>query len=215
MIMNELDLLEEACKNGVFPDSSSGEYALVNREALLELLRRKVKIQYSCRVIDIIPCTTNQEVQKYHRSQRRQTRNAQKFVVMDDERIYGPFDLVVVANGLFGGGKLMKKASLRIGDCRWHQERRFWFDFGITRIKRGADIAIQDGFRIGRQLEKNLHKVLTDNDSDNYDHLIDNISFLSSNDNNMYHSKFPIIFLILPAIMALLYHLVILNLSKE
>lgn len=208
MIMKELDLLEEACKDGVFPGSCSGE-ALVNREQFLELLRRKVRIQYSCRVIDIIPCTTSQEEQKYHRPQRRQTRNAQKYLVMDDERIHGPFDLVVVANGLFGGEKLLEKASARIGDCRWHQERRFWFDFGITRIKRGADIAIQDGLRIGRQLEKNLHKIVTDNNSENYDHLIDTISFSSSND------KFPIIFLILSAIMALLYHLLILNLSKE
>ncbi|MGK3741478.1 MAG: hypothetical protein ACI90V_008331 [Bacillariaceae sp.] len=242
LVLKELDLLEVALykyKDGssIFPDSNNyncssnngeeeeeEEVLLVNREPFLELLRKKVRknIQSSCRVVDIriIPCsTTNQQSQQ---SNNRFTQ--QKYVVTDDKQIHGPFDVVVLANGLdFGGGKqkmtMMKnKASVRIGDCRWHQERRFKFDFGMTRIKQGADIAIQDGLQVGRKLEQYLHQVqvVTDNknknsdDDDVNDLSMDNILFSSSSnyDNIMYHKRFQMIILvILPTIFALIiYH---------
>jgi hypothetical protein len=231
--LEELDLLEEAYIDGdIFPDKNNcfsnnneeeeeAELILVNREPFLELLRKKVRknIQSSCRVVDIriIPCTTT----------TTSSSQTQKYVLTNDEQIHGPFDLVVLANGLdFGGGKkqiiMMKnKASIRIGDCRWHQERRFKFDFGMTRIKQGADIAIQDGLQVGRKLEQYLHQVqvVTDNknnnnnsDNDDVNDLsMDNILFSSSShdDNNMYHKKFQMIILvvILPTIFAtIIYH---------
>ena len=236
-VLEELDLLEEAYKDdNIFPDkmncSSNNnkeeeeEVLLVNREPFLELLRRNVRkhIQSSCRVVDIriIPCTTTTTTTTTNGSQ------TQKYVLTDDEQIHGPFDLVVLANGLdFGGGKkhimMMKnKASIRIGDCRWHQERRFKFDFGMTRIKQGADTAIQDGLQVGRKLEQYLHQVhqvVTDNKNNNNnsdndyvnDLNMDSIIFSSSSndENNMYHKKFQMIILvvILPTIFALIiYH---------
>ncbi|OEU16452.1 hypothetical protein FRACYDRAFT_239044 [Fragilariopsis cylindrus CCMP1102] len=234
-VLEELDLLEEAYRdNNIFPDKKNcssynnkeeeEEVLLVNREPFLELLRRNVRknIQSSCRVVDIriIPCTITTTTA----TSGSQT---QKYVLTDDEQTHGPFDLVVLANGLdFGGGKthimMMKnKASIRIGDCRWHQERRFKFDFGMTRIKQGADIAIQDGLQVGRKLEQYLHQVhqvVTDNKNNNNsdndyvnDLSMDSIllSSSSNDDNNMYHKKFQMIILvvILPTIFALIiYH---------
>mmetsp|Transcript_39937 Transcript_39937/g.83891 ORF Transcript_39937/g.83891 Transcript_39937/m.83891 type:complete len:301 (-) Transcript_39937:612-1514(-) len=68
-------------------------------------------------------------------------------------RIFGPFQLVVGADGVFS---TVRRHALRntclIGDARWARDR--WYDLGLRRIRRGGDIALLDGLQLGGALVK-------------------------------------------------------------
>jgi hypothetical protein len=72
--------------------------------------------------------------------------------------------MVVIADGIFGDHRILRRnqnIAARLGDCRWNSDERrlfgIWWDFGTTRIQRGADIAIQDGVNFGRKLVHQIH----------------------------------------------------------
>eukprot|EP00531_Pseudo-nitzschia_arenysensis_P015670 CAMPEP_0116115220 /NCGR_PEP_ID=MMETSP0329-20121206/389_1 /TAXON_ID=697910 /ORGANISM="Pseudo-nitzschia arenysensis, Strain B593" /LENGTH=350 /DNA_ID=CAMNT_0003608635 /DNA_START=81 /DNA_END=1136 /DNA_ORIENTATION=- len=173
-VLEEIALFDEACseakgKGTLFPKIEHNKnqssaitkdnddlYKEVSREAFLQVLRKNVKIESSSRVVDIVPSKKLNDLPgpKY-------------FVVIEGEERkrskYGPFDLVVAANGLSFRGDASKalqktlKAStsiVKIGDSRYRYGRHWWdFDFlGFTRRTSGADTAIRDGLQVGKRL---------------------------------------------------------------
>jgi hypothetical protein len=166
----------------IFVDTADRQ--IVSREAFLEYLRRHVLINYSNTVVNIIidrretttPTTTtltwHPNNNGHHRRHGSRQQQQQYFVETDTNQKYGPFDVVVSADGLFGRktiGIVHEKKEhcskedtvdadilygnskfARIGDGRWLD--RIWWDFGTTRIKRGANVAIHDGLQLGKLL---------------------------------------------------------------
>lgn len=79
----------------------------------------------------------------------------QKVLSSDDglstERIYGPYQCVIGADGVCSKCRTCALHGIfLIGDARWVNDR--WYDLGLRRIRRGADIAIQDGVELGEML---------------------------------------------------------------
>ena len=74
--------------------------------------------------------------------------------------IYGPYQCVIGADGV---RSICRTSALTgtylIGDARWVNDR--WYDLGLRRIERGADIAIQDGLELG---ESFLRAMETENE---------------------------------------------------
>ena len=67
------------------------------------------------------------------------------------ERIYGPYQCVIGADGVCSKCRTCALHGIfLIGDARWVNDR--WYDLGLRRIRRGADIAIQDGVELGEML---------------------------------------------------------------
>lgn len=158
---------DEDEEEDVFVDPADGR--IVSREAFLEYLRRRVTIRYSHKVVNVIKrrTATTTSCGGYHPNNRRRRRRRTHhyFVETDTQQRYGPFDLVVAADGLFGRRTIEMvhedrseddaddcdgTGFARIGDGRWLD--RIWWDFGTTRIKCGANIAIQDGLQLGKLL---------------------------------------------------------------
>lgn len=76
----------------------------------------------------------------------------QKVLSSDDglstERIYGPYQCVIGADGVCSKCRTCAlRGIFLIGDARWVNDR--WYDLGLRRIRRGADIGIQDGVELG------------------------------------------------------------------
>ena len=68
--------------------------------------------------------------------------------------ICGPYRRVVGADGVLS--KIRTSSLLGTflcGDARWVNDR--WYDLGLQRIDRGADIALQDGLELGEALANN------------------------------------------------------------
>jgi hypothetical protein len=66
----------------------------------------------------------------------------------DNIEIHGPFKCVVGADGVLSKCRTTALGgTFLIGDARWVNDR--WFDLGLRRIQRGADIAIMDGVELG------------------------------------------------------------------
>jgi len=178
-VLEELCLFEVACSerggaSPVFPKHNPQEtssinarndddYKEVSRESFLDLLRKRAKIRWSSRVVDVI------EESSSKRGSLRDNQTPNYYIVTGGNGCkrtkHGPFNLVVVANGLSFRGEATKalrqklKASssiIRIGDSRYQYDRSWWeFDFlGFTRRKSGADVAIRDGLSVGRRLMK-------------------------------------------------------------
>lgn len=64
------------------------------------------------------------------------------------ERIHGPYQCVIGADGVRSKCRTCALNGIfLIGDARWVNDR--WYDLGLRRIRRGADIAIQDGVELG------------------------------------------------------------------
>ena len=64
------------------------------------------------------------------------------------ERIYGPYQFLIGADGVRSKCRTCAfNGIFLIGDARWVNDR--WYDLGLRRIRRGADIAIQDGVELG------------------------------------------------------------------
>jgi hypothetical protein len=144
--LQRMDMMDDAVSAGVFPkDNTLGEndsnYTDVSREIFLDLLRKNLKMDSGCRIIDV-------------RCQEYSKKGAKYAVVTDDGTAYGDFDLVVLADGLFGEKSLLQNQNIaaRIGDCHWFSENLIWWDFGTTRIRQGANTAIRDAMKLGQLL---------------------------------------------------------------
>mmetsp|Transcript_10710 Transcript_10710/g.23235 ORF Transcript_10710/g.23235 Transcript_10710/m.23235 type:complete len:755 (-) Transcript_10710:141-2405(-) len=77
----------------------------------------------------------------------RRTRNESKDG-SDAVTIFGPFQSVVGADGVLS--KVRTRAlecTFLIGDARWVNDR--WYDLGLKRIDRGADVALLDAVELG------------------------------------------------------------------
>ena len=69
-------------------------------------------------------------------------------IASNSYHIYGPYQCVIGADGV---RSVCRTSALYgtylIGDARWVNDR--WYDLGLRRIERGADIAIIDGLELG------------------------------------------------------------------
>lgn len=66
----------------------------------------------------------------------------------NNTEIHGPFQCVVGADGVLSKCRTSALGgTFLIGDARWVNDR--WFDLGLRRIQRGADIAMLDGVELG------------------------------------------------------------------
>jgi hypothetical protein len=70
---------------------------------------------------------------------------------------HGPFRIIVAANGvkstfrMFNQDNVNEKVNvLLIGDARWAAD--VWWDFGLTRVSKGANTAMQDAIKLGAEL---------------------------------------------------------------
>eukprot|EP00578_Thalassiosira_sp_NH16_P019514 CAMPEP_0181086972 /NCGR_PEP_ID=MMETSP1071-20121207/6030_1 /TAXON_ID=35127 /ORGANISM="Thalassiosira sp., Strain NH16" /LENGTH=586 /DNA_ID=CAMNT_0023168841 /DNA_START=17 /DNA_END=1774 /DNA_ORIENTATION=+ len=67
------------------------------------------------------------------------------------ESILGPFQFVVGADGVLSTVRTSAlPRTFLIGDARWVNDR--WYDFGLQRINRGADMALLDGLELGQAI---------------------------------------------------------------
>jgi hypothetical protein len=68
---------------------------------------------------------------------------------MTDMTMFGPYPIVVGADGV---NSMIRQQALcatyLIGDARWARDR--WYDMGLRRIRRGAELAMNDGMELGR-----------------------------------------------------------------
>ena len=63
----------------------------------------------------------------------------------------GPYQIIVGADGVLSKfRKSADKGVFLVGDARWVNDR--WFDLGLRRIDRGADIAMTDGLELGQAI---------------------------------------------------------------
>ncbi len=63
--------------------------------------------------------------------------------------LYGPYQSVVGADGVYSTVQASAfPGTYIIGDARWVSER--WYDLGLQRINRGADMALIDGYELGQ-----------------------------------------------------------------
>lgn len=81
--------------------------------------------------------------------------------------VEGPFDYIIGADGVWSNCKKLSSAEFihnnnnkdkifLIGDARWVSEH--WYHLGMSRIRRGANTAIQDGYELGQHLLELLLK---------------------------------------------------------
>ncbi|KAL9189466.1 hypothetical protein ACHAXT_009141 [Thalassiosira profunda] len=111
------------------------------KEVVDSLLRRVLpKLMTAHRVVGI-----ESKDGLFHIRCRMQTQNP------DDERIVGPFRSVVGADGVLSTLRSTAlKGTYLIGDARWCKDR--WWDLGLQRIDRGADMALMDGCELGEAI---------------------------------------------------------------
>jgi hypothetical protein len=122
--------------NSIFPNNTNTD--TVDRQAFQRLLRKNISVEYSCRIARI------------------ERRRHDKYWLIDSTgRYHGPFDCVVVANGLCLGKNSSALGghppSAVLGDGRWQYDTWFW-DFGRQRIQRGGDIALCDAMELAQAL---------------------------------------------------------------
>ncbi|KAL7428606.1 hypothetical protein ACHAXM_001349 [Skeletonema potamos] len=86
-----------------------------------------------------------------HTRQKLQSSTGSYTSTPSNNYIHGPYRCVVGADGV---RSICRTSALSgtflIGDARWVNDR--WYDLGLRRIHRGADIAILDGLELGEQL---------------------------------------------------------------
>lgn len=83
-----------------------------------------------------------------------------------DTRKHGPFEYIIAADGvhsIIGSKHQMNDDNkiLLIGDARWVNDS--WYNFGFSRVKEGADIAMRDGIELGYILTKLLNREVDTN----------------------------------------------------
>lgn len=80
--------------------------------------------------------------------QSREDGTSTATIASNNFHIYGPYQCIIGADGV---RSICRTSALYgtylIGDARWVNDR--WYDLGLCRIERGADIAIQDGLELG------------------------------------------------------------------
>ena len=65
--------------------------------------------------------------------------------------IHGPFQSVVGADGVLSTVRAYAlNETYLIGDARWSKDR--WYDFGLRRVKQGANLAMLDGLELGQEM---------------------------------------------------------------
>lgn len=65
--------------------------------------------------------------------------------------LYGPYQSVVGADGVHSTVQASAlPGTYIIGDARWVNDR--WYDLGLQRINRGADMALKDGYELGQAM---------------------------------------------------------------
>ena len=74
---------------------------------------------------------------------------------------HGPFEYIIAADGvhsIIGSNHQMNDDNkiLLIGDARWVNDS--WYNFGFSRVKGGADIAMRDGVELGYILTRLLNE---------------------------------------------------------
>ena len=146
---------------------------LYPEEDLLMLLRSQIDIRYRCFVTELEECDirdgSENAPKMYAIVRARQHDNAEE---PQEERL-GPFDLVVVANGVMSSlkqrhTKIPSSSATTttrrtengriamIGDVRWVRAR--WWDYGTKRIREGANVAMRDGLDLAELLLSQLAK---------------------------------------------------------
>jgi hypothetical protein len=71
----------------------------------------------------------------------------------NNHKVHGPYQFLVGADGVRSKCRTSAlNGTFLIGDARWVNDR--WYDLGLRRIERGADIAILDGLELGELLLK-------------------------------------------------------------
>lgn len=65
-----------------------------------------------------------------------------------EKSIRGPYHIVVGADGVLSKCRTSAlPGTYLIGDARWVNDR--WYDLGLSRIREGADVALNDGIELG------------------------------------------------------------------
>ena len=63
--------------------------------------------------------------------------------------IYGPFRYVIGSDGVHSiAHKCTKRGIYLVGDARWAKD--LWYDLGLQRIRQGANMAMIDGYELGK-----------------------------------------------------------------
>jgi hypothetical protein len=195
IVLDELHLLTSIdIVNEIFPKNiDDNNFVDVSREAFLNLLRKQVTIESNCRIVDVVQartCGGNNNSCLFN-------------VVTENGKQHGTFDLVVIADGLFGDQQTLRNnkcIAARLGDCRWISQRRYvWWDFGTTRIKQGADIAVQDGIELGRKL---VHHNINSND-------LGDFASPSSTEMSKRNKQKKMMYIVLfPLLLSIIYHVI-------
>jgi hypothetical protein len=109
--------------------TTPNDSSVVHRQSFLQTLRVHAKIVYGFRIKRI-----------------DQQDHGKRFLIDTRDRRRGPFDCIVMANGLSFDAvstQLILDCDAVLGDARWQYDTWFW-DFGRTRVERGGDIALED-----------------------------------------------------------------------
>jgi len=111
------------------------------QEAIESLLNRvKSNVQCSQRIVQIekrMECFYLHSVQKAHSH--------------GETTIHGPYQSVVGADGVLSSVRACAlNETYLIGDARWSKDR--WYDFGLRRVKQGANLAMLDALEFGQEL---------------------------------------------------------------
>jgi len=114
-----------------------------SRQEVIESLLNRVKsnVQCSQRIVQIekrMGCF-------YLHSKQIQSNEQHKTT------IHGPYYSVVGADGVLSSVRAYAlKDTYLIGDARWCKDR--WYDFGLRRVKQGANLAMLDALEFGQEL---------------------------------------------------------------
>lgn len=122
----------------------------VSRADILKALQQDIEsnIHYQCHITEIIRVQEQQD-DKHHRQQQQKQQN-QIFWLKDvHQRQHGPFSMIIVADGVRSPFRHLPYVYC-IGDSRW--ARDVFYDFGTTRIRKGADTAMRDALELERML---------------------------------------------------------------
>ena len=121
---------------------------LYQRQKVLQVLSRNVPIAANTLIDEI----TIQQLPLPHHSDHYHCQNAAATaLVLHDSNghQHGPFTHIVAANGVRSAFRTCALPNvLLLGDARWVSDQSF-YDFGTTRIERGANQALLDAMELG------------------------------------------------------------------
>ena len=127
----------------------------LTREDVIESLLESVKEHYLIVGARIERIEERKKLFYLHTRQKLQSSDGalSTNISSNNINIHGPFHCVVGADGVRSKCRTSAlRGTFLIGDARWVNDR--WYDLGLRRIDRGANIAIQDGIELGEQLVK-------------------------------------------------------------